>query len=130
MSAGAPPPVGTPAEAPPRRRAHGARTMFSVPFASPMSDGDVARLARTLNLVTHLHPKLHNSPTSPGVVRLASYAAEADVSAPTASNDLRRLLDAGLVVQQGKGRTTRYVASESLRGELRPHLDSGWSAAP
>jgi Fic family protein len=60
----------------------------------------------------------------------ASYAAEADVSAPTASNDFRRLLDAGLVVQQGKGRTTRYVASESLRGELRPHLDSGWSAAP
>jgi Fic family protein len=60
----------------------------------------------------------------------ASYAAEADVSAPTASNDFRRLLDAGLVVQQGKGRTTRYVASESLRRELRPHLDSGWSAAP
>jgi Fic family protein len=60
----------------------------------------------------------------------ASYAAVADVSAPTASNDFRRLLDAGLVVQQGKGRTTRYVASESLRRELRPHLDSGWSAAP
>jgi hypothetical protein len=45
-------------------------TMFSVPLASPMSDGDVARLARTLNLVTHLHPKLHPSPTSPGLVRL------------------------------------------------------------
>jgi len=44
--------------------------MFSVPFSSPMSDRDVARLARTLNLVTHLHPKLHPSPTSPGVVRL------------------------------------------------------------
>ncbi len=55
----------------------------------------------------------------------ASYAAEADVSAPTASNDLRRLLDAGLVVQQGKGRTTRYVASESLRGDLRFHADAG-----
>lgn len=35
-----------------------------------MSDADVARLARTLNLATHLHPKLHPSPTSPGVVRL------------------------------------------------------------
>lgn len=52
----------------------------------------------------------------------ASYAAEADVAAPTASNDLRRVLDAGLVVQQGKGRTTRYVASEALRGELRDHI--------
>jgi hypothetical protein len=48
----------------------------------------------------------------------ASYAAEADVSAPTASNDLRRLLDAGLIAQQGKGRATRYVASETLRAHL------------
>jgi DNA-binding transcriptional ArsR family regulator len=48
----------------------------------------------------------------------ASYAAEADVSAPTASNDLRRLLDAGLVSQRGKGRTTRYVASEGLRSDV------------
>jgi Fic family protein len=55
----------------------------------------------------------------------ASYAAEAEVSAPTASNDFRRLVDAGLVVRQGKGRTTRYVASESLRGDLRLHLDAG-----
>jgi Fic family protein len=47
----------------------------------------------------------------------ASYAAQADVSAPTASNDLRRLLDAGLVAQRGKGRATRYVASEALRAE-------------
>ena len=53
----------------------------------------------------------------------ASYASEADVSAPTASNDLRRLLDTGLIVQQGKGRTTRYVASEALRREVRDHLD-------
>jgi Fic family protein len=52
-----------------------------------------------------------------------SYASEADVSAPTASNDLRRLVDAGLVVQRGKGRTTRYVASEALRRELRDHFD-------
>ena len=49
----------------------------------------------------------------------ASYIAEADVSAPTASNDLRRLLDAGLVVQRGKGRNTRYVASDALRADLQ-----------
>jgi DNA-binding transcriptional ArsR family regulator len=54
----------------------------------------------------------------------ASYAVEADVSPPTASNDFRRLLDAGLVVQQGKGRSTRYVASEPLRGEIRLRLDT------
>ncbi len=51
----------------------------------------------------------------------ASYVVEADVSAPTASNDFRRLLDAGLVVQQGKGRTTRYVASEGLHRDLQKH---------
>ncbi len=56
-----------------------------------------------------------------------SYTAEGDVSPPTASNDFRRLLDAGLVVQQGKGRSTRYVASESLRDALRLHLDAGRS---
>jgi Fic family protein len=53
----------------------------------------------------------------------ASYTAEADVSPPTASNDFRRLLDAALVVQRGRGRTTRYLASERLRDELRRHLD-------
>jgi Fic family protein len=53
----------------------------------------------------------------------ASYVAEADVSAPTASNDFRRLLDAGLVVQRGTSRSTRYLASESLRGEIRLQLE-------
>lgn len=52
----------------------------------------------------------------------ASYAAEAEVSPATASNDLRRLSDAGLVVQRGQGRTTRYVASDSLRSDLRSRL--------
>jgi Fic family protein len=50
------------------------------------------------------------------------YSAEADVSAPTASNDLRRLLDAGLVTQQGRGPTTRYVASERLADDVRRQL--------
>jgi len=49
----------------------------------------------------------------------ASYAAEAEVSAPTASNDLRRLVDAGLVITQGRGRSTRYVASDELTRLLR-----------
>lgn len=48
----------------------------------------------------------------------SSYMTEADIAAPTASNDLRRLLDAGLVIQRGKGRTTRYVASDDLRRSL------------
>jgi Fic family protein len=52
----------------------------------------------------------------------ASYVAEAEVSSPTASNDLRRLLGAGLVAQHGKGRATRYVASESLREGLASNL--------
>jgi hypothetical protein len=49
----------------------------------------------------------------------ASYAADADVSPLTASNDLRRLLVAGLVVQRGKGRTTRYLASDTARKNLQ-----------
>jgi len=49
----------------------------------------------------------------------ASYIAEAEVSQPTASNDLRRLLDAGLVAQQGSGPSTRYRASARLREDVR-----------
>jgi Fic family protein len=46
------------------------------------------------------------------------YSAEADVSPATASGDFRRLLDAGLVQQTGKGRLVRYLASPRLREEL------------
>lgn len=54
-----------------------------------------------------------------------SYAAEADVSEATASNDLRRLVDAGLVVQDGKGRTTGYQASDALRRSVADAPPSG-----
>jgi len=48
----------------------------------------------------------------------ARYRDEADISMPTASADFRRLLDAGLVEQTGRGRSTRYRASELLRAEV------------
>jgi Fic family protein len=48
----------------------------------------------------------------------AGYAREADVSLPTATNDLRRLIDAGLVVSEGQTRNRRYRASEALRQAL------------
>ena len=47
----------------------------------------------------------------------ARYMEEADVSPATASADFRRLLDAGLVQQTGKGRSTHYRASSRLRDE-------------
>ncbi len=52
----------------------------------------------------------------------ATYSAEADVSAPTATSDLRRLLDAGLIEQQGSGPSTRYVATERLTADVRRQL--------
>ena len=52
----------------------------------------------------------------------AAYAAEADVSAPTASSDLRRLLDAGLISRLGRGPATRYGASEQLSRDVLGHL--------
>ena len=48
----------------------------------------------------------------------SGYEVEADVSTATASGDFRRLLDAGLVSQRGRGPTTRYHASESLRTQV------------
>lgn len=44
------------------------------------------------------------------------YAEEADVSPATASADLRRLLDGGLVEQRGRARSSSYVAGGELRG--------------
>lgn len=46
------------------------------------------------------------------------YADEAGVSPATATADLRRLLDAGLVDQRGRGRSSGYVASAMLRNQL------------
>lgn len=53
-----------------------------------------------------------------GGAERAKYSEEAGVSPATASADLRRLLDSGLIEQQGRGRTTRYWASERLRSLL------------
>ena len=50
-------------------REHGATTLFQVPFASAMSDSDVALLVRTLDLTTHMYPEPRRSP-APGAVRL------------------------------------------------------------
>jgi Fic family protein len=46
------------------------------------------------------------------------YAAEADIAAVTATGDLRRLLDAGLLVSLGGGRATRYAPSDALRAAV------------
>lgn len=46
-----------------------------------------------------------------------SYAVEAGISPATASADFRRLVDASLVEQIGRGRSVRYQASERLRGD-------------
>ncbi len=54
----------------------------------------------------------------------ASYVAEAEVSQATASNDLRRLSDAGLVAQQGSGPSTRYWASAQLSEGVRGAVDA------
>ena len=45
----------------------------------------------------------------------ASFCGDAGVSPATASADLRRLLDAGLVTQRGRGRDTCYFGSPALR---------------
>lgn len=63
---------GDPPSGPARRGAVARRAaaLFEIPFASAMRDRDAALLARLLDMDTHLHPKLHGGPASPGVVRL------------------------------------------------------------
>ena len=50
-----------------------------------------------------------------GGVERGRYSEEAEVALPTATGDLRRLADVGLVRKEGGGRSTRYVASDDLR---------------
>lgn len=50
-----------------------------------------------------------------GRLSRATYAQEANVSPASASADLRRLVDARLIEQEGRGRSTRYRPSEGLR---------------
>lgn len=53
-----------------------------------------------------------------------SYGEEAGVSAATATADFRRLLDARLVQQKGRGRNIRYHASELFREEVAAAIQS------
>lgn len=53
-----------------------------------------------------------------------SYSMEAEVSLATASADFRRLRDAGLVEQTGRGRSTRYHASKELRSQVDPAIEA------
>lgn len=53
------------------------------------------------------------------------YGEEAGVSPATASADFRRLLDARLVEQRGRGRSSRYLASERLREVAEGLGDTG-----
>lgn len=52
----------------------------------------------------------------------STYEAEADVSPATASNDFRRLVDAGLIEQTGRGRSTRYHAVAALTNDVAAAL--------
>lgn len=55
-------------------RARGGTVLFQVPFASVMSDGDLSLLAHTLDLTTHMQPKMRPDPNSPGVARLDHFS--------------------------------------------------------
>ena len=46
------------------------RTLFSIPFKCAMTDADVARLHRELDLATYLSPKPGVSGAGPGLVPL------------------------------------------------------------
>ncbi|MBK5220160.1 MAG: Fic family protein [Thermoleophilia bacterium] len=54
-----------------------------------------------------------------GGTERGKYGGEADVSPATASADFRRLLDAGLVLQRGRGRNISYLASDLLRDAIK-----------
>lgn len=60
----------------------------------------------------------------------ANYEKEASISSATASTDFRRLLDAGLITQVGRGRNIRYHASDDLRAQVFAAISSSADAPP
>ncbi|MGH2858637.1 MAG: hypothetical protein ACRDMJ_14270, partial [Solirubrobacteraceae bacterium] len=48
--------------------------LFQVPFTSQMTDSDLAQLAHTFDLSTHMYAKQRPDPTTPGVVRLDHFS--------------------------------------------------------
>jgi Fic family protein len=59
-----------------------------------------------------------------GGTERGKYGEEAEVSPATASADFRRLLDAGLVEQRGRGRNISYLASKLLRDAIQGANDA------
>lgn len=58
----------------PERLARGGQILFEVPFRSAIGDFELARLAGTLDLVTHMYKKLPVDPNGPGVARLDHFS--------------------------------------------------------
>lgn len=56
------------------RQDRGGRVLFTIRLSSGMSDTDLARLARLLDLTTHMYPKMRPDPTGPGVARLDHFS--------------------------------------------------------
>ena len=56
------------------RHGRGGTVLFEVPFASAMTDHDLALLAHALDLTTHMFPKMRPDPNSPGVARLDHFS--------------------------------------------------------
>jgi hypothetical protein len=56
------------------RHGRGGRVRFEVTFTSAMTDSDLALLARTLDLSTHMVQKMRPDPNSPGVARLDHFS--------------------------------------------------------
>jgi hypothetical protein len=56
------------------RHGRGGRVLFEVAFASPMTDSDLALLARSLDLSTHMVQKMRPDPNSRGVARLDHFS--------------------------------------------------------
>ena len=110
------PRVASPSASPPHASAaqeRGGTVLFKVGFVSQMTDTDLHRLARTLDLTTHMHPKMRPDPTSPGVARLDHWS--------------------GLFLERGseigrwtlEARTWGHPAAESVHAW---HLLAAWAA--
>ena len=119
-----------------RQPAHRTGAQASRPDpASPHTMGSVADPCRTAQLAWDWLLLAREQSQIGGTDRYR-YEQESGVAYATASNDFRRRLDAGLVKQDGRGRSTRYNASDEPQAldvaccnELTKRISAFWRSA-
>lgn len=94
--------------------------------AGPMTADDAQRLAGRLKALsdpTRLRLLSHVAAQGCGAVCVCDLTAVVDISQPTVSHHMKKLVDAGLLTREQRGKWAHYSVVPEAFAELRSFLD-------